>query len=68
MSGAFGSFFALLSTISMLLGFLALVALAVVAIAALLTWRRRLVVAIELDRLRIEQHVAGGGALPPEVR
>lgn len=67
MRSLFGSF-AILNAIAMLLGFAAAVTLVVVAIMALLTWRRRLVVAIELDRLRIQQHVAGGGAVPPELR
>lgn len=65
MGGSFGSWFSLLYPLGMLVVAAALIALVVVAIMVLLTWRRRLDVAIELDRLRIQQHVARGGSAPP---
>lgn len=61
MSYGFGSFLSLLYPLGMLITVIALVALAFVLIATCLTWRRRLAVATELDRLRIERLMAAPG-------
>lgn len=61
MSYGFGSFLSLLYPLAMLITAIALVTLICVVIATCLTWRRRLVVATELDRLRLERLISAPG-------